>query len=120
MGRPKKPIDWSKVDDLCGIVCTEAEIVSLMKVGASTLARACEADHGMTFEQYYKIKTDGAKSSLRRAQYKLAMAGNPTMLIWLGKQMLGQKDRNDWTGTLQVTYVDSIRQASIERAVEKA
>jgi hypothetical protein len=29
---------------------------------------------------------------LRRLQWKGAEAGNPTMLIWLGKQMLGQRD----------------------------
>ena len=30
--------------------------------------------------------------SLRRAQIRAALDGNPTMLIWLGKQMLGQKE----------------------------
>ena len=28
--------------------------------------------------------------SIRRKQYELAMAGDKTMLIWLGKQLLGQ------------------------------
>jgi hypothetical protein len=31
--------------------------------------------------------------SLRRMQWEKAQTGNTTMLIWLGKQMLGQKDR---------------------------
>ncbi len=30
--------------------------------------------------------------SLRRRQYSAAMDGNSTMLIWLGKQWLGQKE----------------------------
>jgi hypothetical protein len=30
---------------------------------------------------------------LRRLQWKLARAGNATMLIWLGKQWLGQTDK---------------------------
>jgi hypothetical protein len=30
--------------------------------------------------------------SLRRAQFKAAKEGNVTMLIWLGKQRLGQKN----------------------------
>lgn len=32
------------------------------------------------------------KVRLRRAQMELALQGNPTMLIWLGKQILGQSD----------------------------
>jgi hypothetical protein len=28
-------------------------------------------------------------------QFKAAEAGNPTMLIWLGKQYLGQSDKQD-------------------------
>ncbi len=32
------------------------------------------------------------KIALRRKQIDLAMAGNVTMLIWLGKQLLGQKN----------------------------
>jgi len=31
--------------------------------------------------------------SLRRAQIKTALDGNPTMQIWLGKQYLGQHDK---------------------------
>ena len=31
--------------------------------------------------------------SLRRAQYQVAKDGNPTMLIWLGKQWLGQSEK---------------------------
>jgi len=32
------------------------------------------------------------KQSLRRAQIALALKGNATMLIWLGKNILGQSD----------------------------
>jgi hypothetical protein len=32
------------------------------------------------------------KIRLRRAQLRLAIDGNVTMLIWLGKQYLGQSD----------------------------
>lgn len=32
-------------------------------------------------------------TSLRRQQFQVAMKGNPTMLIWLGKQFLDQRDR---------------------------
>jgi hypothetical protein len=42
-----------------------------------------------------------------RAQWKSAMAGNTTMQIWLGKQLLGQRDRHEVdaqvTGDIHVT-----------------
>ena len=34
----------------------------------------------------------GMKLRLRQAQYKAALAGDRAMLIWLGKQMLGQAE----------------------------
>jgi hypothetical protein len=33
------------------------------------------------------------KMSLKRKQWEVAMGGNVTMLIWLGKQNLGQTDK---------------------------
>ena len=38
-----------------------------------------------------KARTE-LKHSLRRAQLKLALSGNAVMLIWLGKNILGQQD----------------------------
>tara|TARA_R110000751_G_scaffold289919_1_gene396229 strand:- start:5797 stop:6225 length:429 start_codon:yes stop_codon:yes gene_type:complete len=35
----------------------------------------------------------GRRLSLKRAQWKSAMGGNVAMLIWLGKQDLGQSDK---------------------------
>lgn len=45
----------------------------------------------MTFADTYKSKSQVGKSSLRRAQWKLAEK-NASMAIWLGKQYLGQRD----------------------------
>jgi hypothetical protein len=44
----------------------------------------------MLFAEYFKKHSVGGRISLRRSQFKLATAGNSTMLIWLGKQHLGQ------------------------------
>ena len=38
------------------------------------------------------------KQALRRAQIKLALQGNATMLIWLGKNMLGQSETGNSVG----------------------
>lgn len=39
------------------------------------------------------------KVSLRRTQIVLAQQGNATMLIWLGKQFLGQRDKIEIAST---------------------
>ena len=51
---------------------------------------------GETFDTIRNQKAEGGKVSLRRAQIKLAESGNATMLIWLGKQLLNQRDEV-WT-----------------------
>lgn len=46
-------------------------------------------------ERFNKAWEDGrseARMTLRRKQWEGAMAGNSTMLVWLGKQLLGQKN----------------------------
>ena len=45
----------------------------------------------MTFSEAYKMFSAQGKMSLRRYQFKMA-EHNPTMAIWLGKQILGQAD----------------------------
>lgn len=90
-GRPKKVINQKLFENLCGIQCTEAEICGVLGCSADTLNRWCKRTYKMTFADTYKSKSQVGKSSLRRAQWKLAEK-NASMAIWLGKQYLGQRD----------------------------
>lgn len=74
------------------IQCTVEEICSVLGISDSTISRRCKEDHKINIEEYIQQKANGGRASLRRMQYKKAQEGNPTMLIWLGKQYLGQKD----------------------------
>ena len=102
MGRPLKPIDPEQVHRLAAIHCTVEEIASVLDCGKRTLERR----FGAVIE---KARQTG-KASLRRRQYKAAMDGNITMMIWLGKQLLGQTDRVEQLGDqavqVSVRYVD--------------
>ena len=51
------------------------------------------------------------KVSLRRKQIEMAMkgAGNVQMLIWLGKQLLGQRDK--WEGDLKSSTAEELQKA---------
>jgi len=94
MGRPRKNVDWESVAEMCHIHCTEEEIASLCKCSIDTLQRRCFEETGLTFAQFSRQNRAGGKQSLRRRQYTIANAGDKTMLIWLGKQWLGQKDQS--------------------------
>ena len=51
----------------------------------------------MGFEDYSRQKKSEGRELLRAKQFENAMNGDKTMQIWLGKQYLGQKDKNDIT-----------------------
>ena len=84
IGRPRAKIDPDAVLVLARIHCTQAEIAAVLGCSVDTLARR--------FADTIKKGQDEGKASLRRMQYKAASDGNPTMLIWLGKQLLGQHE----------------------------
>lgn len=91
MGRPLTPINWEEFDKLCHLQCTQEEIAAWFNCDTETIIRAVKREKKQTFEGYWKQKAASGRISLRRAQWQLATSGNPTMLIWLGKQILGQK-----------------------------
>ena len=93
--KPYSKINWEMVDELCVLHCTGEEISSLIGVNYDTLNAACKRVKGMGFSDYFKVKSAKGKASLRRRQYVLAEEGNTTMLVWLGKQWLGQTDRRE-------------------------
>jgi hypothetical protein len=93
MARPKKEIDFELLADLCQILCTREEICSIFDMDEKTLNARLQEKYGETFSLYYKKAAAGGTTSLRRKQYHVAMSGNVTMLIWLGKQLLGQRDK---------------------------
>lgn len=94
MGRPTKEIDWNSFESLCAIFCTEIEIAERLGCCVDTLARAVKKHYGETFQQVFKKKCSPGKISLRRKQFEMAIKhSNITMLIFLGKQYLGQSDK---------------------------
>lgn len=91
-------IPWDDVAKLCKIQCTGEEIASFLDIDYDTLQKACKREFKIKFTDYIAQKKLGGKASLRRNQWKLAQAGNATMLIWLGKNTLNQKDKSEISG----------------------
>jgi hypothetical protein len=107
-GRPRIEINWPDFDRLCEVQCTLAEISAHFGVSEDTIERAVKRDHRVSFADYFAEKRKSGFVSLRRRQYELAMAGNATMLIFLGKQYLGQADKRDVTApplTFEIKHI---------------
>ncbi len=94
-GRPRIEIDWALVERLCGIQCTHEEIASAVNISVDTLERRCKEAHGIDFAGWSKEKRGNGRIILRRLQFQAAQKGSIPMLIWLGKQYLGQRDKSN-------------------------
>lgn len=92
-GRPRKEIDREQFEKLCGIQCSEPEILDWFKVSTPTLNRWCRKTYGDSFVNVFREKRGAGKVSLRRMQWKSAAEGSVSMQIFLGKNYLGQTDK---------------------------
>lgn len=100
-GRPKKILteDALKlIESLARIMCTEQEIADCLNTTPDTLHND---ENDAVFRIAIKKGQSQGKQSLRREQWKLAQKGNASMLIWLGKQWLGQTDKVEQTTSFE-------------------
>ena len=88
MARPKKyNLPTEKVEQLASFGCTNREIASYFECSESLLSKS--------YSSFITKGRDKGKIRLRQLQYKAAERGNTSMLIWLGKQILGQTDKQE-------------------------
>jgi hypothetical protein len=99
---PKAHLDLKQVEAAASIGCTREEIAVLLGVSSKTIQRRAEAVAAIAIGQARM------RSSLRRMQWAKAKEGNVTMMIWLGKQLLGQKDRVEETHREEVVEIERI------------
>ncbi len=85
MARPKKyDIDTEEVQKLAKYGMTNVEIADFFGCDESLIRKS--------YSEYLTKGRAKMKLRLRQLQWKSAEKGNAVMLIWLGKQMLGQSD----------------------------
>jgi len=100
--KPKRPrgtvvhkIDWSEVDEMLADQCLGTEIAAALGICGATLYDRCEAENGVIWSEYMRQKKARGCQILRRVQMNIAKEGNPSMAIFLGKNLLKQKDKPD-------------------------
>ncbi len=91
-GRPRKDIDKTNFEKLCGLLCTLDEIAGFFNCSPDTIERWCKREYKAHFAEVFKTYSAAGKISLRRYQFKLAEK-SAAMAIFLGKNYLGQSDR---------------------------
>lgn len=110
MARPRLNINKDEVMKLASIGCSNDEIAAFFDCSKDTVERRFAAEIA-------KGRENG-KTRLRRLQIQAAEKGNVVMLIWLGKQMLGQKDKQEISGDteqpLTITYLPKSKRELIE------
>lgn len=84
VGRDKKVVPPKQVEELASLGCNDRDIANFFGIAENTLR--------YNFSDNLVKGREDLKVSLRRAQIKLALSGNAVMLIWLGKNLLGQSD----------------------------
>lgn len=91
-GRKRIPINWQEVDKLLIAGANGHQIAAYVGVTPETIYERCLKEHEKAFSLYSFEKREKGNSMLLNKQFQIAMTGNVTMLIWLGKQRLGQKE----------------------------
>jgi hypothetical protein len=87
MSRPRKTFsekDIQQMEQLARCHCTDDEIAAFLGVSETTLKRR--------FGPVLKTAREAGRANLRAKQFQMAIAGNVTLLIWLGKVLLGQRE----------------------------
>lgn len=91
--REKIELNLLNLESLCRLNCTYDEIAAYFNVSTKTIQRRYNEEPD--FQEAIDRGRGHGKLSLRRQQMKLAEEGNATMLVWLGKQLLNQRDKQE-------------------------
>ena len=83
-GANKKVVPPDEVYKLAAFGCSIEEMADWFGINRETLK--------YNFMEYINKGRADVKQRIRNAQIRLALSGNAVMLIWLGKNMLGQSD----------------------------
>ena len=83
-------IDLTELEKLCVLQCTDEEIAAWFGTSTRTIERRRKEPKFAEVMERGKAK---GRISVRRMQLKLLEGGNATMAVWLGKQLLGQRDQ---------------------------
>ncbi len=92
MARPIKVLDWDRVEWLLKCGCTGVDIAAEFDMHPKTFYDKVLEEYKMCFTEVCALKRTQGQNLLREAQLTKALEKDNTMMIWLGKQLLGQRE----------------------------
>jgi len=87
--------DWKELDRMLEAGATGVQAAARFGVHPETLYASVRRHKEVDFSVYRSEKRSCGEVLLKQAQFSNAMRGNATLQVWLGKQLLGQKDNPD-------------------------
>lgn len=91
-GRPSAQLDWKKIDFLLESGNSGVQVAATIGIHANTLYERCAQEKKVPFNEYAQEKKAAGHGKILGKQYAKALQGDNSMLIWVGKQQLGQRD----------------------------
>ena len=110
MGK-KVDIDIDDIRELASEGNTIEDIATLLGVSGATINENDE------YKRAYELGLCDMRASLRHAQWQNAKSGNTTMLVWLGKVILGQ--REETVSTLKLEREDDALTEALQGLAEE-
>lgn len=113
-GRPRKDIDKTNFEKLCGLFCTLDEIAGFFDCSEDTIERWCKREYKQSFAEISAKKRGLGKISLRRAGLELAKK-NAAVHIFYCKNYLGMTDKQE----IVSSTIDEKTRQEVEKLIEK-
>ena len=126
-GPPRKDFDWFLVESLAQAECSEEFIarklvekdgvpvdqITFKNVQAKIklLQRRIKERWDCSFVQFRDKMLEGWRQELRNLQKDAARKGNTAMLVWLGKQYLGQTDKLEQKQEVKAEVTETVYKA---------
>jgi hypothetical protein len=111
MGRPKIEINQTVFDTVIQLPLTKADIAGCCAVSEDTIERYVKSRFETTFAVLHEQKKHTFRKNILGKQYEMAMKGDRTLLIWLGKQYLNQADKVETKQDVSLKAEDSFQSA---------
>ena len=112
MSSRKTPINWKEIGQMLQAGCHGVECAAYIGIDPETLYNRCKDDNGIGFSEFIRQNRRKGNALLRVKQFEVALKDkDKTMLVWLGKQRLKQRDRfpeeegQNQKVTVEIAYV---------------
>jgi hypothetical protein len=84
VGRNGTVVPIDEIEHLASLGCTDRDIANYFNIHENSLR--------YNFKEYLTCGRHRLKITLRQAQIRVALEGNASLLVWLGKQLLNQNE----------------------------